>query len=120
RLSTVATPVPRRRRSRRRVARRVALNLTGLLVFVVMVFPVYWMVATAFKPGNEGLSYSPHWLPSPTLANFRDAIGRPYFWDNVKNSLIIVGAVVAAALVLAFLRALPLPKFTFPGLRACR
>ena len=83
-----------------------------------MVFPVYWMVATAFKPGNEVLSYSPHWLPSPTLANFRDAIGRPYFWDDVKNSLIIVGAVVAASLVLAFLAALALAKFRFHGRRA--
>jgi N,N'-diacetylchitobiose transport system permease protein len=96
----------------------VALNLTGLLVFVVMVFPVYWMVATAFKPGNEVLSYSPHWLPNPTLANFRDAIGRPYFWDNVKNSLIIVGAVVAASLVLAFLAAVALAKFRFRAQRA--
>ena len=32
----------------------------------------------------------------PTLVNFRDAIDRPYFWDDVKNSLIVVCAVVAA------------------------
>ena len=56
-MSSVAAPVPRRRRSRRKVVRRVALNLTGLLVFAVMVFPVYWMVSTAFKPGNDVLSY---------------------------------------------------------------
>jgi N,N'-diacetylchitobiose transport system permease protein len=98
--------------------RRVALNLTGLLVFVVMVFPVYWMVATAFKPGNDVLSYEPHWLPDPTLVNFRDAIGRPYFWDNVKNSLIVVVAVVAASLLLAFLAAVALAKFRFYGRRA--
>ena len=36
-------------------ARRALLNVVGLLVFVVMVFPVYWMVSTAFKPGNEVL-----------------------------------------------------------------
>ena len=120
-MSTVpaAAPAPvRRRRSRRRVARRVVLNLTGVFVFVVMVFPVYWMVATSFKPGNDVLSYEPHWLPTnPTLDSFRDAIGRPYFWDNVKNSLIIVAAVVAASLVLAFLAALALAKFRFHGRR---
>jgi N,N'-diacetylchitobiose transport system permease protein len=108
----------RRRRSRRRVVRRVVLNLTGVFVFVVMVFPVYWMVSTAFKPGNEVLSYSPHWVPTnPTLASFRDAIGRPFFWDNVKNSLIVVSAVVAASLLLAFLAALALAKFRFYGRR---
>jgi N,N'-diacetylchitobiose transport system permease protein len=116
----VAAPAPavRRRRSRRRIARRVALNLTGVFVFVVMAFPVYWMVSTAFKPGNEVLSYEPHWIPTePTLASFRDAIGRPYFWDNVKNSLIVVSAVVVASLVLAFLAALALAKFRFYGRR---
>jgi len=89
-----------------------------VLVFLVMVFPVYWMVATAFKPGNDVLSYTPHWLPDFTLVNFRDAIGRPYFWDNVKNSLIVVGAVVAASVGLAFLAAVALAKFRFYGRRA--
>ena len=99
--------------------RRVALNLTGLLVFVVMAFPVYWMVSTAFKPGSDVLSYTPQWVPErPTLANFRDAIGRPHFWDNVKNSVIVVTSVVAISLVLAFLAALALAKFRFYGRRA--
>lgn len=111
-------PARRRRPSRRRVVRRLLLNLVGLAVFLVMVFPVYWMVATSFKPGNDVLSYTPQWLPSsPTLANFRDAIGRPYFWENVKNSLIVVVSVVAASLVLAFLAALALAKFRFYGRR---
>ena len=84
-----------------------------------MVFPVYWMVATAFKPGRDVLSYSPRWFPTdPTLASFRDAIGRPYFWDNVKNSLIVVGSVVAIAIALAFLAAVALAKFRFYGQRA--
>ena len=117
-MGAVLAP-PRRRRSRRKLARRLALNATGLLVFALMVFPVYWMVATSFKPGNDVLSYEPRWFPAaPTLANFRDAIGRPYFWDNVKNSLIVVAGVVAAALVLAFLAAIALAKFRFHGRRA--
>jgi N,N'-diacetylchitobiose transport system permease protein len=120
-VTTVAhpEPAPRRRRSRRQVARRVVLNLTGLVVFVLMAFPVYWMVSTAFKPGSEVLSYEPQWFPAhPTLANFEDAAGRPHFWDNVKNSLIVVGAVVVASLVLAFLAALALARFRFYGKKA--
>ena len=99
--------------------RRVALNLTGLLVFVVMAFPVYWMVSTAFKPGNDVLSYAPT-VDSATRRSRTSAtpIGRPYFWDNVKNSLIVVGAVVAISVVLAFLAALALAKFRFRGRRA--
>jgi N,N'-diacetylchitobiose transport system permease protein len=112
----VTAPPPPRRRSRRRRARRVAINVTGVLVFVVMVFPVYWMVSTAFKPGNDVLSLTPQWIPyHPTLANFDDAIHRPYFWDAVRNSLIVVLAVVILSLVLAFLAALALARFRFHG-----
>jgi N,N'-diacetylchitobiose transport system permease protein len=90
-----------------------------VLVLVVMVFPVYWMVATAFKPGQQILSYTPQWIPSPpTLSNFRDAIDQPFFWDAVKNSLIIVTAVVALSVVLAFLASLALAKFHFYGRKA--
>ena len=87
-----------------------------MIVLVVMVFPVYWMVATAFKPGQKILSYTPQWIPtSPTLSNFRDAINQPFFWDAVKNSVIVVTVVVALSVTLAFLAALALAKFRFYG-----
>ncbi len=104
--------------SARSAARRTALNLAGLLVFCVMVFPVYWMVATAFKPGVEITSYTPRWIPlHPTLQHFSDAIHRPYFWDDVRNSLIVVSVVVLLAVVLAFFAAVALAKFRFSGLK---
>jgi N,N'-diacetylchitobiose transport system permease protein len=123
-VSTTLPPLPlktlsRRRRSRKRVAQRAALNIVGLLVLAVMLFPVYWMVATAFKPGKDILTLTPHWFPFPaTLANFTDAVNRAYFWSDVKNSLIIVGSVVGLSIVLAFLAALALAKFRFYGRRA--
>ena len=87
----VTRPAAARRRGRRR--RRAAWNVVGLVLLVVLVFPVFWMVTTALKPDDEINSFSPRWLPlHPTLDHFRDAIAAPYFWDGVKNSLIIVGA----------------------------
>jgi N,N'-diacetylchitobiose transport system permease protein len=104
---------------RQRRAHRIALNATALLVFAVMVFPVYWMVSTAFKPGRDIFANTPVWFPyHPTLSNFTDAIHRPHFWADVKNSLIIVSVVVGLSLVLAFLAALALAKFRFYGRRA--
>jgi len=106
-------------RSRRKLLARVGWNALGLAVFGVMVFPVYWMVATAFKPGHDILAYTPVWLPtSPTLGNFHDAMSRAYFWTDVKNSLIIVSAVVSLSLVIGFLAALALAKFRFYGRKA--
>ena len=101
--------------TRRRLS-RVGINVLGLLVFAVMVFPVYWMVSTSFKKGQNILADTPQFFPSPaTLSNFEDAIQRAYFWDVVKNSLIIVTAVVAFSLVVGFLAALALAKFRFYG-----
>jgi N,N'-diacetylchitobiose transport system permease protein len=103
-------------RPRRKRLRRVGVNLLGLLVFVVMVFPVYWMVSTAFKRPIDILSFSPDFVPSPaTLSNFDNAIHRPNFWSSVRNSLIVVVAVTTLSMVLAFLAALALAKFRFYG-----
>jgi N,N'-diacetylchitobiose transport system permease protein len=103
----------------RRKRQRLVANVLGLLVFAVMTFPVYWMVATAFKPGRDILRINPKFVPSPaTLDNFDDAIHRPYFWDNVKNSIIIVCAVVVLSLVIGFLAAVAIARFNFYGRRA--
>src|ERR671937_687293 len=105
-----------RRPRRRKGSRLWGVNALGLLVFGVMIFPVYWMIATAFKRGSDIFAETPVWLPThPTLSNFSDAIHRPHFWADVKNSLIIVGSVVILSLVLAFLAALALAKFRFYG-----
>src|SRR4029453_19111733 len=97
------------RRGRRRKLRRAAWNVLGLVVFVVLIFPVFWMFSTAFKPDDEISSFTPTWFSlHPTLEHFRDAIDpqqHPYFWDGVKNSLIVVGGTVTVSIGLAFLAA---------------
>src|SRR5207248_1846295 len=73
----------------------------------------------SFKICSDIFADPPVWFPiHPTLSNFTDAIHRPHFWADVKNSLIIVGCVVALSLVLAFLAALALAKFRFYGRKA--
>ncbi len=96
--------------------RRLGWNAVGIAVFVVMVFPVFWMISTAFKPDGEIYSVTPKWVPAhPTLGHFRDAIARPYFWTDVKNSLIVVLATVGIAIALSFLAAVALAKYRFTG-----
>ncbi len=106
-------------RVRRRHVRRAGYDLVGLLAFAVMIFPIYWMIATAFKPGRDILSLEPRWVPAPaTLANFVDALARPFFWSSVRSSLIVVLTVVAVSLALAFVAALGVARFGFRGRRA--
>jgi N,N'-diacetylchitobiose transport system permease protein len=100
----------------RRIPPKLGWNALGLVVFAVMVFPVFWMVSTAFKTNDEISSFDPTWIPrDPTLRHFSDAIHRQYFWTDVKNSVIVVVATVAIALVLSFFAAVALAKYRFSG-----
>jgi N,N'-diacetylchitobiose transport system permease protein len=97
-------------------SKQLIYDATGIAVAAVMLFPIYWMVATAFKPGRDILSLTPKWFPNPiTLQNFQDAIGRPYFLDDVRNSLVVVAVMLALAVSIAFLAAVATARFGFRG-----
>lgn len=118
-----ATGLPRRRPVEVTVGRRksatVGWNIVGLLFALVMVFPVYWMLNTAFKPANEVQTFTPQFLPlHPTLDNFRSVWHAPNFVTDLKNSLIITLFSVAIGLVVGFLGALAIARFRFYGRRA--
>ncbi|HEX4527616.1 MAG TPA: carbohydrate ABC transporter permease [Gaiellaceae bacterium] len=96
--------------------RRLGWDALGLVLFAALVFPVFWMISTALKSNDQIYSFNPVWFPRhPTLSHFSDAIHRPYFWTDVKNSVIVVIVTVALALVLAFFAALALAKYRFTG-----
>ena len=42
-------------------------------------------------------------------------MARPYFWDTVQNTLIVVCVAVVASIVLAFFAAVALAKYRFTG-----
>ncbi len=102
-MSSVPVPARPRRGARAQLVRRRAWDALGVALFVVLVFPVYSMVTTAFKPDDEINGVTPTWFPSsPTLDHFREAMARPYFWDTVRNSVIVVVVAVLASMVIAF------------------
>jgi len=99
-----------------RLPRKLGWNLVGIAVFVVMAFPVFWMISTAFKSNDQIDSLKPTWFPlHPTVSHFSDAIHKQYFWSDIKNTVIVVLVAVAIAMVLAFLSAVALAKYRFRG-----
>jgi N,N'-diacetylchitobiose transport system permease protein len=96
--------------------RQILWNALGLLLFVVLVFPVYWMISTAFKPDDQVNSLTPTWFSlHPTVSHFRDAIHHPFFWNDVVNTVIIVSVTVVIAMTLAFLASVAVAKYRFTG-----
>ncbi len=73
------------------------LNLADIGAYAVViamllfaVFPLYWMVITAFKPLEEFMSYPPTFWPSHwTLDNFTEALVRQKGAETIVDSLVI-------------------------------
>ena len=109
------------RRSRRRSS-RLLLNLAALGVFFVSVFPVYWMVSTSFQPNRLIRQPDPSFAPTqPTGGNYHRVLFEESqfpFLDALRNSLLVTGFTVVAALVLALLAALAVTRFRFRSRRA--
>lgn len=103
----------------RRTGVTIVLNTVGVVFSVVMLFPVYWMLVTAFKPSNEILTFTPNFLPlHPTFANFSSALHAPDFLSDLSNSVIITCISVVGGVIIGFLAALALARFAFAGRRA--
>jgi N,N'-diacetylchitobiose transport system permease protein len=97
-------------------AHQAGWDTLGIAIFVVMVFPVFWMISTAFKPEDQVNSLTPTWLSMhPTLQHFRDAMKMPFFWNDVVNTIIVVCVAVVIAMAAAFLAAVAVAKYRFTG-----
>lgn len=96
----------------------IAANIAAVILFLVMVFPVYWMVNTALKPKSEVFTSEPVFFPSITFENFTRVIADDGFLTFARNSLIVTLGVVIVSMLVAFLAATAVARFNFKGRRA--
>ncbi len=100
----------------RRRTPKLGWNLLGLVVFLVLGFPLYWMLDTAFKPAKDAIDPDPSLLPTGlTLANFKRALDIADFWGPVGRSLVVSLSVVVIGMVVGMLAALAISRFAFRG-----
>ena len=100
---------------RRRIG-RVLLDLLGILAALVWLFPVYWMVLSAFTPNARLRTTTPQFFPvHATLSNFSGVLEGTSFLSSLRMSLMITGLTVVLVLVFAFLAALAISRFRFRG-----
>jgi N,N'-diacetylchitobiose transport system permease protein len=110
--------VSRARRVKR--AKAISLNAFGVLIALVTLFPIFWMISTAFKPSQEIYSLTPHLVPThPTWANFSQVIsgqvagGIGGVWLFFRNSLFVAILSVLIASLLALLASVAVARFRF-------
>jgi N,N'-diacetylchitobiose transport system permease protein len=98
---------------------RIVANTLAVLFCLVWIFPVYWMVNTAFKPPHDVTTPSPQFFPKHfTLMNFKAAITQSHFLGDLRNSLIVVFGTLVVAIALGIFAAAALSRFRFRGRRA--
>jgi len=114
--SAVVSAAPRTGRRHKKVV-SVLLSVTAVGIFLVSVFPVYWMIMSSFKPNNEvRTSDVSFWPETFTLRNYEIVLFEParsQFLPALGNSLMVTISTVAVALVFAFLAALAVTRFRF-------
>jgi N,N'-diacetylchitobiose transport system permease protein len=94
----------------------IAANATAVLVIVIMGFPVYWMLNTAFLRGVDISGPHPTFLPlHGTFGNYRKVLDRGDFLQALQNSLEVTLMTVGGALILALLAAVALARLRFRG-----
>jgi N,N'-diacetylchitobiose transport system permease protein len=111
------------RASRARAAKRaraVGVNLLGLLIALATLFPLFWMISTAFKPSHEIYSLTPSLIPAhPTLGNFRAVSsgqvsgGIGSVWLFFRNSLAVTLAAVLVASLLSLMASVAVARYRF-------
>ncbi|MZD10683.1 ABC transporter permease subunit [Streptomyces sp. SID5785] len=98
---------------------RLGYNILGLVIAVVMAFPVYWLIISALRPNHEIRSYDQTlWPSSITFDNFARAVKQPNFGTAIQSSLIISITAVVGGMIIATLAALAVGRFRFRGRRA--
>jgi len=100
----------------------VALSAIAVVIFLMSVFPVYWMVNSSFLPNNSIRGPVPHFWPDEfTWRNYEVVLGeggRAPFLPALATSITVTLLTVMIALLFAFLAALAVTRFRFRGRRS--
>lgn len=106
--ATTRTEARPRRRPRRHLAGKAAVNLVLVLIAAGFVIPLLWLVLAAFN-ARAGLSVS---MPSPwTLRNFHAILTEDITYRPMLNGAILCGAGTLLTVLASILAAYPLSRY---------
>jgi len=102
------------------ILERVAYNLAVCVMLLGFLFPILWMILTAFKPGREAFRIPPSLIFRPSLSNFVELFGARFEGGRIlpvflPNSIIVSITATVAVMVLALFASYALARFNFKG-----
>ncbi|AWS41446.1 carbohydrate ABC transporter permease [Streptosporangium sp. 'caverna'] len=109
-----------RKLKQRKQLGKFGLNTAAVVVFVFAVFPVYWMVTTAFKSSEQ--IFTTDFIPFPTDPTldhvkrvFTEGVAGHSIWRYLLNSSIVALGTVLIGAVFSLLAATAVARFRFRG-----
>jgi ABC-type glycerol-3-phosphate transport system permease component len=101
---------------RQRLAQRLGLYATVLLGSVLMLFPLFWMLATSLKTEAETNGPTIVWLPAhPQLAAYAKLLADPQWLRYLGNSVFVTILAVVGTLVSVSVVAYAMSRVEWPG-----
>lgn len=99
----------------RRVVRRIALYIGVVIMASIILFPLYWIIASSLRPIGEFITRGPELLPAKlTLQHYVDLFTISLFPTYLKNSVIITTGVVVLTTTFATLGGYGLTRIDIP------
>jgi len=94
-------------------------NLIALIILftgvVIMLFPLFWMVLSAFKTEADVYAYPPKWFPSSwNFKNFLRVFKMVPFGRYYLNSILVTVISTVGQIFISILAAYPLARLRFP------
>ena len=100
------------------MSRTLARRLWGALavaIALVWVFPVYWILNSAFQPADRLRSPEPAWFPRDLTGSGFARVFDDAFLDSFRLSITVTLIAVVGAGLCAFLGAVAISRFRFRG-----
>lgn len=96
-------------------------DLLKIACIIIMVFPFYWMVITAFKTYNEAIRTPPTlWPINFTFQSFIDIVNMEVSFGRFAiNSVIVTASIIVLQLLIMVPAAYAFAKRKFPGKGLC-
>ena len=85
------------------------------VIFVIIAFPLYWMVITSFKPYKEIFQRVPTFFPKKPVLEHYVSIVQDGLFGYFKNSLIVSVAATAVSVSIGILAAYSISHFRYRG-----
>lgn len=101
---------------RERLAKRFIGGAILAIVLLIVLFPIYWMLVTAFDPPSLMYSTKPNLMPAKlTLSAFSRLFSEYPFATWIQNTLLVTATSTLVAVVLGVLAAYSLSRVRYPG-----